>query len=45
MGRTTEYSGMRPFIMIASFLMSRVCQIWVIFCVDSNAVLGININK
>ena len=31
--------------MIASFLMSRVCQIWVIFCVDLKDVLGININK
>ena len=36
MGR--QYSGMRPLIMITSFLMSRVCQIWVIFCVDSKAV-------
>ena len=35
---TTAYSGMRPLIMITSFLMSRVCQIWVIFCVDSKAV-------
>ena len=36
-----QCSGMRPLIMIVNvILMSRVCQIWVIFCVDSRLCFG-----